>query len=64
MGITGKGGVGKTTFSALLIKAIIEKKLGEDLKQKFTKRSANHIFWPAFWFFLENVNVSTISQKS
>ena len=28
MGITGKGGVGKTTFSALLIKAIIEKKLG------------------------------------
>jgi CO dehydrogenase maturation factor len=28
IGITGKGGVGKTTFSALLIKAIIEKKLG------------------------------------
>jgi CO dehydrogenase maturation factor len=27
-GITGKGGVGKTTVSALLIKAIIEKKLG------------------------------------
>lgn len=28
IGITGKGGVGKTTFSALLIKAILEKKLG------------------------------------
>jgi CO dehydrogenase maturation factor len=28
IGVTGKGGVGKTTFSALLIKAIIEKKLG------------------------------------
>jgi CO dehydrogenase maturation factor len=28
IGITGKGGVGKTTFSALLIKSIIEKKLG------------------------------------
>jgi CO dehydrogenase maturation factor len=28
LGVTGKGGVGKTTFSALLIKAIIEKKLG------------------------------------
>jgi CO dehydrogenase maturation factor len=28
MGITGKGGVGKTTFSALLIRSIIEKKLG------------------------------------
>jgi CO dehydrogenase maturation factor len=26
--VTGKGGVGKTTFSALLIKSIIEKKLG------------------------------------
>ncbi|UCE39631.1 MAG: AAA family ATPase [Thermoplasmata archaeon] len=28
IGVTGKGGVGKTTVSALLIKAIIEKKLG------------------------------------
>jgi CO dehydrogenase maturation factor len=28
IGITGKGGVGKTTFSALLIKAIMEKKMG------------------------------------
>lgn len=28
VGITGKGGVGKTTFSALLIRAIIEKRLG------------------------------------
>jgi CO dehydrogenase maturation factor len=28
LGVTGKGGVGKTTVSALLIKAIIEKKLG------------------------------------
>ena len=28
IGVTGKGGVGKTTFSALVIKAIIEKKLG------------------------------------
>ena len=28
IGITGKGGVGKTTFSALLIKTLIEKKMG------------------------------------
>jgi CO dehydrogenase maturation factor len=28
LGVTGKGGVGKTTVSALLIKAIIKKKLG------------------------------------
>lgn len=28
LGVTGKGGVGKTTFSALLIKAIMKKKLG------------------------------------
>ncbi len=28
IGVTGKGGVGKTTFAALLIKAIIDKKLG------------------------------------
>lgn len=28
IGITGKGGVGKTTFSSLLIKTLIEKKLG------------------------------------
>jgi len=28
IGVTGKGGVGKTTFTALLIKAIVEKKLG------------------------------------
>jgi CO dehydrogenase maturation factor len=28
IGVTGKGGVGKTTFAALLIKAIVEKKLG------------------------------------
>jgi CO dehydrogenase maturation factor len=28
IGVTGKGGVGKTTFSSLIIKAIIEKKLG------------------------------------
>lgn len=28
LGVTGKGGVGKTTVSALLIKAIIERKLG------------------------------------
>jgi CO dehydrogenase maturation factor len=28
VGITGKGGVGKTTFSALFIRAIMEKKLG------------------------------------
>ncbi len=28
IGVTGKGGVGKTTFTALIIKAIIEKKLG------------------------------------
>ena len=28
IGVTGKGGVGKTTFAGLLIKAIIEKKLG------------------------------------
>jgi CO dehydrogenase maturation factor len=28
VGITGKGGVGKTTFSALFIRAIIEKKMG------------------------------------
>jgi CO dehydrogenase maturation factor len=28
LGVTGKGGVGKTTVSALLIKAIIEKNLG------------------------------------
>ncbi|UCE74742.1 MAG: AAA family ATPase [Methanomassiliicoccales archaeon] len=27
-GVTGKGGVGKTTFAALLIRALIEKKLG------------------------------------
>ncbi|UCG71103.1 MAG: carbon monoxide dehydrogenase, partial [Thermoplasmata archaeon] len=28
IGVTGKGGVGKTTFTALLVKAIIDKKLG------------------------------------
>ncbi len=28
IGVTGKGGVGKTTFTALLIKAITEKKMG------------------------------------
>jgi CO dehydrogenase maturation factor len=28
IGVTGKGGVGKTTFTALLIKTLIEKKLG------------------------------------
>lgn len=28
IGVTGKGGVGKTTFTALLIKTIIERKLG------------------------------------
>lgn len=28
IGVTGKGGVGKTTFAALLIKAVIEKQLG------------------------------------
>jgi CO dehydrogenase maturation factor len=28
IGITGKGGVGKTTFSSLLIKTLIEKKMG------------------------------------